>query len=370
MRVALATDWFLPRLGGIEMHLADLARALTACGTEIGIVTTTPGPDFSDGLVVRRLHPPRLPVFDLAVSPRLVDILKREFVAGRYDLIHAHISVISPVGYGAVLAAHALGLPTVVTFAGVLLRSAQFLRVTNRIVGWSHWPLAVTAVSGLIAAQLHNAVPGLDVTVLPNGVDGAFWRRAAVPKAADHDIVIVSAMRLNRKKRPLVLLRAFAQARVAAATRGRKLTLRIAGDGPLRGRLETYVANHGLRDAVSLLGAVPRQILAENYREADLFALASIRESFGIAALEARCAGLPVVGMRQAGIAEFLRHGETALLATDDGEFAQFLGRLALDGELRRRLAEADPQLDRFEWPAVAAAHLAVFERAIALARR
>jgi glycosyltransferase involved in cell wall biosynthesis len=372
MRVALATDWFLPRLGGIELHLADLARALARQGLEVGIVTTTPGPDVAGGLVVRRLHSPRLPVFDVAVSFRLVEMLKREFIAGRYDVIHAHISVISPVGYGAVWAAHALKLPTVVTFAGVLLRSAQFLQVTDRIAGWSRWPIVVTAVSGLIANQLRAALPGLEVTLLPNGVDGAFWRRtaAALKPPPGGDIVIVSAMRLNRKKRPFALLEAFGKAQGAGAARGRKLMLRVAGDGPLRGRLEAHVSAHGLEGAVTFLGAVSRQTLAENYRVADLFALASIRESFGIAALEARCAGLPVVGMRRSGIVEFLRHDETALLAEDDGEFAQFLARLALGDAARRRLAETDPHLDRFEWPAVAAAHLAAYERAIALVRR
>lgn len=370
MKVALATDWFLPRLGGIELHLADLARALMARGIDVGIVTTTPGPDISDGLAVRRLEARRLPGVDVAVSPDLVEKLKREFAAGKYDVVHAHISVISPVGYGAVLAAQALKLPTVVTFAGVLLRSARFLSLTDRLLLWSRWPIVVTAVSGLVAEQLRAAVPGLEVAVLPNGIDTAFWRAANTPKARQDDIVIVTAMRLTRKKRPLALLQAFGATRGALAARGRKATLRIAGDGPLRHRLEHQAAAQGLKDAVAFLGAVPRRVLAENYRDADLFALASIHESFGIAALEARCAGLPVVGMRRSGITEFLRHDETALLADDDVEFAQFMARLALGDAARRRLAATDPQLDRFDWSRVAADHLAAYERAIILARR
>ncbi|HEY5207813.1 MAG TPA: glycosyltransferase family 4 protein [Stellaceae bacterium] len=370
MKVALATDWFLPRLGGIELHLADLARALIARGVEVGILTTTPGPDFSDGLAVRRLQPLRLPMVDLAISPRLVDLLKREFVAGGYDVVHAHISVISPVGFGAVLAAHALNLPTVVTFAGVLLRSAQFLRLADRMLGWSRWPIIVTAVSGIIAEQLRAVAPSIEVTVLPNGVDGAFWRAAAsAPKPPGDGILAVSAMRLTRKKRPAALLHAFARARMAPAPRGRPFHLTIAGAGPLRGRLEKFVAAEGLRDHVTFLGAVPRQTLADLYRRADFFVLPSIHESFGIAALEARSAGLPVLGMKRAGIGEFLRDGETAMLAADDAEFARYLERLASDVVLRLRLARADPDLARFEWPNVAQAHLECFEQAIALAR-
>lgn len=370
MRVAFATDWFLPRLGGIELHLADLARALNARGAEVEIITTTPGPESGGEFTVRRLHPLLLPKFDLAVSPRLVAMLKAELVAGRYDLVHAHISVISPVGYGAAIAAHALGLPTVVTFCGVLLSSARFLRATDRLIGWSRWPVAVTAVSSLIAGQLRGALPDLDVAILPNGVDRAFWQTPPIADRAPNEIVVVTAMRLNRKKRPMALLRAFFRARAAAARQGRRLVLRIAGDGPMRARLEAYVADQGLRGDIEFLGAVSRAALAEMHRRADLFALASIHESFGIAALEARCAGLPVVGMRESGIAEFLRHGETALLAGDDAEFARYLERLALDDGLRRRLAAADPTLARFDWPNVADAHLACYERATELARQ
>jgi glycosyltransferase involved in cell wall biosynthesis len=365
LRIAIATDWYLPRLGGVELHLADLAKALTASGATPTIVTTTPGAE-SDG--VRRLPSLLLPKFQMAMSPRLVAILKTEFAAGGYDAIHAHISVISPVGYGAVLAAHALGLPTVVSFCGVLLRSARFLQVTDRAVGWSRWPIVVTAVSGLIARQLREALPGLEVGVLPNGVDAGFWRGRPI-KRAGGEIVAITAMRLTRKKRPEALLRAFFRAHATAARQGRRVTLRIAGDGPLRHRLERYAADQGLGGEIEFLGAVPRNLLAQLYRRADMFLMPSIYESFGIAALEARCAGLPVVGMRESGVAEFLRDGETALLADDDAEFARHVERLALDDALRRRLAQADPHVERFEWPAVADAHLASYDRAIGLAR-
>ncbi|MGH6979821.1 MAG: glycosyltransferase family 4 protein [Stellaceae bacterium] len=368
MKLALATDWYLPRLGGVELHIADLAKALRASGAEVMVITTTPGPADSEGRV-RRLRTLQLPPFQLAVSPRLVAMLKAEFADGGYDAVHAHISVMSPVGYGAVLAAHALGLPTVVSFCGVLLRSADFLRVTDRFLQWSRWPIVVTAVSGAIAAQLRKAVPGLDVSILPNGVDVNFWQAPAAARA-DGDIVAMTAMRLTRKKRPEAMLRAFFRAHAAAARRGRRLVLRVAGEGPLRAPLERYVSAQGLSGEVEFLGAVPRNILAQLYRRADMFLLPSINESFGIAALEARCAGLPVIGMRASGIVEFLRDGETGLLADDDAGFARHLERLALDDDLRRRLAQSDPDVARFDWPNVAATHLAHYARAMALAPR
>ncbi|HEY7991448.1 MAG TPA: glycosyltransferase family 4 protein [Stellaceae bacterium] len=370
MRLVLATDWYLPRLGGVELHIADLAKALRAAGADATVVTTTPGGDGGE-IPVRRLQSLRLSPFDLAISPRLVATLEAAFKTGGFDLVHAHISVVSPVGYGAVLAAHRLDLPTVVSFCGVLLRSAQFLRVMDRLTGWTRWPLSVTAVSSPIAAQLRAALPGLDVGILPNGVDVGFWRASTkpMPRPAG-EIIAVTAMRLTRKKRPEAMLRAFFRAHDAAARQGRRLVLRIAGDGPLRVMLERYVEAQGVAADVEFLGAVPRNILTQLYRRADLFLLPSVHESFGIAALEARCAGLPVIGMRAAGIVDFLRDGETGLLAADDDAFARHFQRLALDDELRGRLARADPDLTRFDWPEVAKAHLACYEQARKLAAR
>lgn len=370
MKLALATDWYLPRLGGVELHVADLAKALRAAGAVPTVVTTTPGGE-SGEIPVRRLATLRLKPFDLAISPRLVSMLQAEFASGCYDVVHAHISVVSPVGYGAALAAHRLGLPTVVSFCGVLLRSAQFLQAMDRLTGWTRWPLAVTAVSSPIADQLRATLPGLDVGILPNGVDVGFWRPPVKrPVPASGDVVAVTAMRLTRKKRPEAMLRAFFRAHAAAARQGRRLVLRIAGAGPLRAPLERYADAQGVAGDVEFLGAVPRNILAQIYRRADLFLMPSLHELFGIAALEARCAGLPVIGMRAAGIVDFVRDGDTGLLADDDGEFARHLERLALDDDLRRRLSQADPDVARFDWPAVAGAHLACYRRARELAAR
>ena len=184
MKIALATDWYLPRLGGVELHIADLAKALRAAGADATVMTTTPGEAHGE-IPVCRLSALHLPPFDLAVSPRLVATLEAAFASGGYDVVHAHISVMSPVGYGAVLAARRRGLPVVVSFCGVLLRSARFLQAMDRLTGWTDWPLVVTAVSTPIAAQLRAALPGLDVAILPNGVDLGFWRAAAPPVPLD-----------------------------------------------------------------------------------------------------------------------------------------------------------------------------------------
>ena len=100
------------------------------------------------------------------------------------------------------------------------------------------------------------------------------------------------------------------------------------------------------------------------------FVLPSIRESFGIAALEARCAGLPVVAMRGSGAEDFLSDKSNALLAADDAALAAGMARLTVDDALRSRLAPPDSALEAYDWTRVARAHLACYDRAREIAAR
>ncbi|MSX95581.1 MAG: glycosyltransferase, partial [Actinobacteria bacterium] len=55
MKIALISDCYVPRLGGIEMQVHDLARHLQLAGHEVVVVTTTAGPDVVDGVSVHRV---------------------------------------------------------------------------------------------------------------------------------------------------------------------------------------------------------------------------------------------------------------------------------------------------------------------------
>ena len=105
-------------------------------------------------------------------------------------------------------------------------------------------------------------------------------------------------------------------------------------------RMRRYISHNGMTDTVTLAGRIDRERLKSMYRDADLFIAPAFLESFGIAALEARCAGLPVLAMRGTGITEFVEDGREGLLADGDDEMAAALVRISRDGELRRGIAE------------------------------
>jgi glycosyltransferase involved in cell wall biosynthesis len=141
-----------------------------------------------------------------------------------------------------------------------------------------------------------------------------------------------------------------------------RVRLTLAGDGPLMKAVRAEVARLGLREHVALVGAVPRARVAALYAAADVFVLPSLNEAFGIVALEARAAGLPVVAMRAGGAADLVEHGRDGLLAEDDADLAAQLARIVVDAGLRARLAGAAARdLVRYDWQAVAARHEALY---------
>jgi glycosyltransferase involved in cell wall biosynthesis len=87
------------------------------------------------------------------------------------------------------------------------------------------------------------------------------------------------------------------------------LEVRIAGDGPERGDLESQWRSLKLGEIVQWLGHVGREALAHEYRNADVFCLPSLQEGFGIVLLEAMAAGTPVVAARAAAMPEVAPQG-------------------------------------------------------------
>jgi glycosyltransferase involved in cell wall biosynthesis len=359
MKVAIATDWFPPRAGGIESQLATLAERLAARGHQVTVITSTPGAKSGAGYVVHRIEGPRVPLTDVCIAPGLSAVL-RAAVADRFELVHAHVSVVSPVGYLSALAASSQGVPTVVTFHSVLRAKRLLLAAYNAIARLDARPIVWSAVSSLVARQVGAALGGA-VTVLPNGLELAWWRdtpRAA--SAGSRPVTFVTAMRLHRKKRPRQLVAAFAD---AVRRAGMPARLVLAGAGPEAEALRRDIASMAPAN-IDLVGWQDGPALRGLYAAADAFVLPTRREAFGIAALEARAAGLPVIASTRAGCRDFLRHDQNAMLCDSDAEFASAMARFVREPALRLRLAAAEDSLERYDWDAVVRKHECLYERA------
>lgn len=345
MRIAHLSDCYLPRLGGIESQVHGLARRQVAAGHEVTVLTATPGPrgerhgavDDVDGVPVHRLAV-RMP-FQLPVNPFAPRDVRSILLSGRYDVAHVHAGVVSPFAYDTVPVVLDLGLPLVVTWHCMLGRVERLARWRQDLRGWSDRPVAFTAVSQVAAGPVRRMLgDGAVVNLLPNGVDVAAWRSSPSESRSSGDIRIVTAMRLVVRKRPVPLLHMLSRVR-SRVPDDVALRLDVLGAGPAERAMRRVVRRSGMKDWVDLPGRVAPVELRARYANADLYVAPARLESFGIAALEARAAGLPVVARSDGGVREFVTDGVEGLLAASDEAMVDAIVRLATDSTLRQRIA-------------------------------
>lgn len=376
----MLTDCYPPRLGGIESQVRDLSRRLVLAGHAVEVFTATAGPDGDrrgataigdDGVTVHRLTIP-LPG-GIPVNPFALREVRRRLDAGRFDVAHAHLGVVSPFATDLVRVALDAGLPVTATFHCVIDRSASVLRALGHLARWSRRGVALNAVSSMAAARVAAAAGDARVEVVPNGVDVAWWREGADavhanPRATASDgsprpVHVVSAMRLAARKRPLATLSVLRGAR-AILDPAVPLRATIVGEGPQRGRLERYVRTRTM-DWVELPGRVDREHLRRLHQSADVYLTAARLEAFGIAPLEGRAAGLPVVAPRGTGVDDFVTDGVEGLLAESDVLLAGALAHLAGDPALRARIRAHNLAVPPAQdWGGVVAATLREYHRA------
>ncbi|GAA5055636.1 glycosyltransferase involved in cell wall biosynthesis [Thermocatellispora tengchongensis] len=361
MRILHISDCYLPRLGGIEVQVADLVRAQRGAGHDVEVATATPGEDLPG---VHRIVA-RLP-FDLPVHPFGVGHLLRLMTSRRPDVVHVHAGAVSPFAWMGARAAARAHLPAVVTVHSMWDPVTRGLYHALRgAFEWQGWGLVGTAVSEAAARPI-RAVAGrqVPVHVVSNGLDVSGWRPTGPVRRAPQGepVHVVAVGRLAPRKQPVRLLRLLREARRRADLRAT-----IVGDGPARASMERYLAKHGMTGWVSLPGRYPRERIRELLAEADVFVAPAPRESFGLAALEARAAGVPVVARAQSGVADFVRPGKEGLLGRDFDELVSSVVRLATDRELRELIAEHNrgTEPSRCSWPVV----LEGFERCYDQAR-
>ncbi len=378
MKVALLSDCYLPRLGGIEVQVHDLAARLIGRGHEVVIFTATPGDqgerggfvDQVDGVSVHRLAL-KLP-FELPVNPLAPTLLRRRLAVGGFDVAHVHMGVVSPFAVDCTRVAVGMGLPVAMTWHCMLGPLEPVFRAVRYVRTWAARGVAMSAVSAVAAEPLQRIV-GADsvVTVLSNGIDVDRWAAVAhqAPvREVGSEIRVVSAMRLAARKRPIPLLRTMARVRsLVPAEIG--ISLEILGEGPDRRRLERFVAAHDMGSWVHLPGRVPRDELRQRYAEADIYVAPAPLESFGIAALEARTVGLPVVGRWGSGLQEFVQDGRNGYLSADDEALAGGVARLITDDELRASMTAYNRSTPPAQsWSRILDVVEAEYGRAIALA--
>jgi len=338
MKIALVCDWYRPRIGGIERHLEQLAQHLHQSGHAVTVITPTPGPpEGPAGVKVIRVPGGRLPIIGLAWTPGTFGRVREALERGDFDVIHAHASMISPTAYSAMHAACRLNLPAVLTLHSVWGGFRHVVKGLDLFFRWTKWRVVFSAVSNRAGEDLQKLLPtGGAVRVLSNAIDPAEWRVEADPP--DGELIVAAVMRLAPRKRGDRLLRIARQVKAQAPAR-ENVRFQIAGNGPLAGKLRHQARAMGLADRVEFLGDLDHAGVRALFARSCLFVLPSELESFGLAALEARAAGLPVMAMESSGVSSWLQSGVEGLLAKDEGQLVEHVMRLITDEALRNGIA-------------------------------
>ncbi|TCN42181.1 glycosyltransferase involved in cell wall biosynthesis [Kribbella orskensis] len=351
MRVALVTDVYLPRLGGIELHVHDLAVQFRRSGHAVTVFTSTAAPSPVNDVPVLRMP-------SLAGIPTSTEVLRRELRSGEYDVVHAHTSFFSPLAWRATRIAADLDLPAIVTLHSLpasedVLLPWLLARVDRDFGPRVRW----TAVSEVVARSLRKALPHRAIAVLHNGIDPAPWQQ---PPRLDHPLTVVSTMRLTQRKRPGALLGTLQDIRRRLPG---DLPVRgvVVGAGPQGAAMVRATTRLGL-DWVELPGRLTRFEIQQLYASADIYLAPAELESFGVAALEARCAGLAVVAMASGGVGEFVRDGVEGFLVDSHQEMARVASELLTDRPLLRKLQSHNRFTDpAMTWPTVVNQHVDLY---------
>lgn len=352
--------------GGMNVYVAHLSRELAARGIPVTIWTarrTAADPDcvvVREGLDVRHVPLPGTVVGALGKNDLRHHVEAfAEAVVGAVgtaagQLVHAHYWL---SGIAGLQVAEGLAAPLVTslhTSAHVKnLRAAAGedpepdFRVEGeqQVVDGSDALVVNTTTEagqmvdlyGARPERLHVITPGIDPMVHhPPRPDP----RDAKPDPAT-PVEVLMAARLQPLKGPGLLVEAIR--RLVADGLPVHATVIGNGDPDYLGRLRSLVSQYGLESRITFVHALPAALLADRMRAADIVAVPSSSETFGLVALEAQACATPVVASRIDGLAEAVRDGSTGLLVGErtPTAWAEALRTLVLDPGLRRRLGAA-----------------------------
>jgi glycosyltransferase involved in cell wall biosynthesis len=370
MEVLHVTDGYLPRCGGIELHVRDLAVNQRRAGMAARVVTATGSGPEADPPWVERVDT----IGSLGLlNGRGVREVNAMLERVQPDAVHAHVSVVSPFATTVARLATRQGMPTVVTVHSLWNYPAELSSMACAALGLLERPVLWSAVSEVAAHRVRQALgPGRRVVVVPNAVEQADWvvPPETRPRGSNAAPTIVSVMRLARRKRALALARMLRSviSRLPPETGLRAV---IVGNGPQRAELERYLVRHRMTGWVELPGHLDRAAIRAQFARSSLYVAPAKLESFGIAALEARCAGLPVLANGRGGVGEFITDGVDGLLVDDDDAMAAAMVTFFSDPDQRRRLVgRARDTVPDFGWQEAVARSLAVYAEAAELSGR
>jgi N-acetyl-alpha-D-glucosaminyl L-malate synthase BshA len=336
-----------PTFGGSGVLATELGKALAQEGHAVHFITYQQPvrlTEFLPNLFYHEVQVPTYPLFDFppyetALASTMVDVIRNH----ELDLLHVHYAIPhASAAYMAKQILHTEGkdIPVITTLHGTDITLVGRDKTYEPVVTFSiNQSDAITAVSeNLRQETLNHFRIEKPIQVIQNFVDTSRFRRKPIDAfrqvlAPKGEKILIHASNFRRIKRIPDVVRIFAAVRAAMPAK-----LLFIGDGPERSTAEELSRELGVFDCVRFVGKQDQ--IEDILSIADLFLLTSEYESFGLAALEAMAAGVPVISTNVGGLAEININGETGY-ACAVGDIDS-MSRYAID------LLKDAAQLERF----------------------
>lgn len=336
-----------PTFGGSGVVATELGMALAEKGHQVHFISYQQPVrlnHFSENISYHEVNVSDYPLFDyqpyeLVLASKLVDVAKYE----KLDLLHVHYAIPhASAAYMAqqILKTEGINIPFVTTLHGTDItlvgRDRSFEPVITFAINQS---TAVTAVSASLKNQtLEYFQVNREIDVIPNFVCIEGCDHPEVDEELKKNIapngerILAHVSNFRSVKRVMDVVKVFEKVRKKMPCK-----LLLIGDGPDRYDAEVYCRKKGLDEDLKVLGKVKdtERVLSI----CDLFLLPSEFESFGLAALEAMAAGVPVVSSNTGGIPEVNENGFSGFLS-DVGDVKEMAKNAVYILEEDKRLEE------------------------------
>jgi N-acetyl-alpha-D-glucosaminyl L-malate synthase BshA len=311
-----------PTFGGSGVLATELGKALADKGHQVHFITYQQPVrlnEFNANITYHEVRVTTYPLFDYppyetALSSAMVDVI----VNNQLDLLHVHYAI--PHASAAYLAKKILeakgkNIPVITTLHGTDItlvgRDKTFAPVVAFSINQSD---AITAVSQNLRDETYKIFDiEKDIEVIHNFVDVGRFQKKPIDAfrkviAQNGERILLHASNFRKLKRVLDIVRIFDNVNKKIPSK-----LMFVGDGPDRSAAEDLCRELNLCDDIRFVGK--QEQMEEIIAVADLFLLPSEYESFGLAALEAMAAGVPVVSTNVGGLPEININGVTGYLS-------------------------------------------------------
>ncbi|MBC7902293.1 MAG: N-acetyl-alpha-D-glucosaminyl L-malate synthase BshA [Gemmatimonadaceae bacterium] len=348
-----------PTFGGSGVLATELGKALADKGHQVHFITYQQPVrlnEFNANIFYHEVRVPTYPLFDYppyetALASTMVDVISNN----NLDLLHVHYAI--PHASAAYMAKKILEkqgktIPVITTLHGTDITLVGKDKTYAPVVTFSiNESDAITAVSYNLRDETYNSFKiEKEIEVIHNFVDVKRFNKKALDAfrrviAPEGERILLHASNFRKVKRVQDVVKIFAKVNQSIPSK-----LLFVGDGPERGGAESLSRELGLFNEIRFVGK--QEQMEDILAVADLFLLTSDYESFGLAALEAMAAGVPVVSTNAGGLPEINIHGVTGYLSNvgDVEEMGNYALKILSDTEeLNKYKAAAKQQAQIFD---------------------